>query len=140
MFVEFFNQNLWLFVALIVVFNLLILSIFQGRVKGANTISALEMPRLQRDKKSIIIDVNTSKDFELSHIPDSQNFELENLTPDNKALMKHKDSTTILVCQSGTRSTKAAKQLISLGFTNVTILRGGLLSWTKENLPVTSSK
>lgn len=140
MFVEFFNQNIWLFVAFIVVFNLLILSIFQGRVKGANTISALEMPRLQRDKKSVIIDVNTSKDFELSHIPDSQNFELENLSPDNKALMKHKDSTTILVCQSGTRSTKAAKQLISLGFTNVTILRGGLLSWTKENLPVTSSK
>jgi len=139
MFVEFFNQNIWLFVALIVVLNLLILSIVQGRVKGVNMISALEMPRLQRDKKSIIIDVNTSKDFALSHIPDSQNFQLEDLTPDNKELLKHKDSTTILVCQSGTRSAKAAKQLLSLGFSNVTILRGGLLSWTKENLPVTSS-
>jgi len=139
MFVEFFNQNIWLFIALIVVFNMLILSIFQGRVKGVNTISALEMPRLQRDKKSIIIDVNTSKDFDLSHIPDSKNFQLEDLNAENKDLLKHKDSTTILVCQTGTRSTKAAKQLLPLGFTNITILRGGLLSWTKENLPVTSS-
>lgn len=139
MFIEFFNQNLWLFVAFFVVFNLLILSIIQGRVKGANTISALEMPRLQRNKKSIIIDVNTSKDFALSHIPDSVNFPLEDLNAENKALLKHKDSTTILVCQSGTRSTKAAKLLIDLGFSNVTLLRGGLLSWIKENLPVTRS-
>ena len=58
---------------------MLIWSILQGRVKGANTISALEMPRLQRDKNSIIIDVNTNKDFELSHIPDSVSFPLEDI-------------------------------------------------------------
>jgi len=139
MFIEFFNQNLWLFVAFFVVLNLLILSIIQGRVKGANTISALEMPRLQRDKNSIIIDVNTSKDFAISHIPDSVNFPLEDLNSENKALLKHKNSTSIIVCQSGTRSVKAAKLLIDLGFSNVTILRGGLLSWIKENLPVTRS-
>jgi len=139
MFIEFFNQNLWLFVAFIIVFNLLILSIIQGRVKGANTISALEMPRLQRDKDSVIIDVNTSKDFALSHIPSSVNFQLDDLNAENKALLKHKDNTTILVCQTGTRSTKAAKTLLDLGFSNVTILRGGLLGWTKENLPITSS-
>ena len=139
MFLEFFNQNIWLFVALIIVFNLLVWSIIQGQVKGANTISALEMPRLQRDDKSVIIDVNTSKDFALSHIPDSINFPLEDISADNKALLKHKDSTVIVVCQSGTRSIKAAKQLVEYGFSNITILRGGLLSWTKENLPVTKS-
>lgn len=119
---------------------MLIWSILQGRVKGANTISALEMPRLQRDKNSIIIDVNTNKDFELSHIPDSVSFPLEDINADNKALLNHKDSTTILVDQTGTRSAKAAKILLDLGFSNVTILTGGLLGWTKENLPVTSSK
>jgi len=139
MFLEFFNQNIWLFVALIIVFNLLVWSIVQSQVKGANTISALEMPRLQRDDKSVIVDVNTSKDFALSHIPDAINVPLEDISADNKALLKHKDNTVIVVCQSGTRSTKAAKQLVEYGFSNVTILRGGLLSWTKENLPVTKS-
>jgi len=53
--------------------------------------------------------------------------------------MKHKDDTTVLVCQSGSVSVKAAKTLIGLGFSDVTILNGGLMNWTKENLPTTSS-
>ena len=139
MFAEFFNQNIWLFVALIVVFNLLILSIFQGRVKGAKTISALEMPRLQRNDNCVVIDVNPSKDFAVSHIPNSVNIPVDDLTAENKSLLKHKDDTAVLVCQSGSHSIKAAKKLIDLGFSDVTILNGGLMSWTKENLPTTSS-
>ena len=139
MFLEFFDQNIWLFVALIVVLNLLVLSLFQGRVNGVNTVSALEMPQLQRNDNCVVLDVNTSTDFEKSHIPNSVNFQIDDLNADNKSLLKHKDDTTVLVCQSGTRSVKAAKKLVELGFSNVTILRGGLMSWTKENLPVTSS-
>jgi len=139
MFVEFFNQNIWLFVIFVVVFNLLILSIIQGRVKGAKMISALEMPRLQRNDDSVIIDVNTAKDFAGSHIPESLNIQLDELNADNKNLLKHKDDTVIIVCQVGSRSAKAAKKLLELGFSNVNILSGGLVSWTKENLPVTRS-
>lgn len=139
MFIEFFNQNIWLFVALIVVFNLLILSILSGRVKGAKTISALEMPRLQRNDNCVVIDVNSNNDFTASHIPNAINFQVEDLNAQNNELLKHKDNTTVLVCQSGSRSVKAAKILIGLGFSDVTILNGGLISWTKENLPTTSS-
>ena len=139
MFTEFVNQNIWLFVALVVVFNLLILSILSGRVKGAKTISALEMPQLQRNDNCVVIDVNSSKDFAASHIPNSINYPVEDLNAENNALMKHKDNTTVLVCQSGSRSVKAAKTLIGLGFSDITILNGGLMSWTKENLPTTSS-
>jgi len=121
------------------VLNLLVLSLFQGRVNGVNTVSVLEMPQLQRNDNCVILDVNTSADFEKSHIPNSINFQIDDLSADNKNLLKHKDDTTVLVCQSGTRSVKAAKKLVELGFSNVTILRGGLMSWTKENLPVTSS-
>jgi len=140
MFIEFVNQNIWWFVAFGLVFNLLLMSIMQGNVAGANTVSALEMPQLQRDKKSLVIDVNAADHFANQHIPKSLNFPLENLNADNKELLKHKDKTTILVCQTGSLSTKAAKKLIALGFSNVNILRGGLVGWTKENLPVTSTQ
>jgi rhodanese-related sulfurtransferase len=140
MFVEFFNQNIWWFVALALVFNLLILSYIRGGVKGARTVSALEMPALQRKGKSIVLDVNKPDHFAASHIPNSANFPLEELNSDNSALMKHKNKTAIVVCQTGSRSNKAARQLLDMGFANVNILRGGLISWTKENLPVVSSK
>jgi len=136
MLTEFFSQNIWWFVAWVIVLNLLLLSIMQNAVKGANTVSALELPQLQRDGKSVIIDVNENKDFSVRHLPDAINIPLANLNNTNNELMKHKDATTIVVCETGSRSNKAAKQLLSLGFTDVNILRGGILSWTKENLPV----
>jgi len=91
---------------------------------------------LQRQGKSVIIDVNKSPDFADGHIPNSINIPLEDLRSDDKSLVKHKDRTAIIVCQTGARSRKAAKQLIDFGFSNVNVLRGGLISWTKENLPI----
>jgi len=140
MFIEFVNENLWLFLALAVVFNLLVWTSLKNVVSGANMVSALEMPALQRKGKSVIIDVNKEEHFKSSHIPKSLNFALEDLNYDNKDLLKHKDSTVIISCQTGSRSIKAAKELLNLGFSNVHVLRGGLMSWSKENLPLTSKK
>lgn len=139
MFIEFVNENLWWFVGLAIVFNLLLLSILQGTVRGANTVSALEMPALQRKGKSVIIDVNKAEHYIASHIPNAINFPLEDLSTENKGLLKHKDSTVIISCQTGARSAKAAKQLLSFGFSNVNILSGGLVGWSKENLPLTNN-
>lgn len=138
MFIEFVNENLWLFLAFAIVFNLLVWTSLKNAVSGANSVSPLEMPALQRKGKSIIIDVNKDEHYKASHIPKSINVPLEKLNSDNKELLKHKDSTVIISCQTGSRSTKAAKELVSLGFSNVHILRGGLMSWAKENLPLTS--
>lgn len=135
MFIEFLNQNLWWFVALAVVANLLLFSFIRGGVPGVNFVSALELPAFQRTGKSVILDVNKADVFAQSHIPNSVNIPLEEISGDNKALIKHQKSTCIVVCQSGNRSQKAAKMMIDLGFKNVTVLRGGLLSWNKENLP-----
>jgi len=127
MFIEFVNENIWWFLALAIVFNLLLLSVLQGSVRGANNVSALEMPALQRKGKSVIVDVNKAEHFASSHIPNALNFPLEELK-------------AIVCCQTGSRSNKAAKQLLEYGFTNVNILSGGLVSWTKENLPLTTKK
>jgi len=139
MFSEFISENIIWVAAFVIIANLLMFSFIQGQVKGAKMVSALKLPQLQRDAKSVIVDVNDEKEFALSHISDSQNFPLASINSDNKALLKHKESTVILTCQSGTKSTKAAKILVGLGFNDVHILRGGLFGWTKENLPVSSS-
>jgi rhodanese-related sulfurtransferase len=140
MFIEFINENLWWFVGLAIVFNLLLLSVLQSSVRGANSVSALQMPALQRKGKSVVIDVNRAEHFAVSHIPKSLNFDLDALNAENKDLLKHKESTVIVACQTGSRSAKAAKQLILLGFSNVNILNGGLVAWSKENLPLTKIK
>ena len=117
----------------------MILSYIRGGVAGAKQVSVLEMPTLQRGGKSIVIDVNKSDVYANSHIPKAINIPLEDIAEGNKELSKHKSKTVILTCQSGGRSQSAAKKLIAMGFENVNILRGGLMAWTKENLPVSSS-
>jgi len=139
MFVDFINQNIFWFIAWAFLLNLLILSYIRGGVTGAKQVSALEMPALQRGGKSIVIDVNKADVYANSHIPKAINIPLEDIVDDNKELSKHKAKTVILTCQSGGRSQSAAKKLVAMGFDNVNILRGGLMAWTKENLPVSSS-
>jgi len=41
-----------------------------------------------------------------------------------------------VICRSGMRSGRAAKQLADAGFTNVHNVRGGMMAWTAANLPV----
>jgi len=139
MFAEFLSENLLWVAAFVVIANLLVLSLLQSNVRGAKMVSALELPQLQRDGNSVIMDVNDSALYERAHIPDSINIPVGSITADNKELLSHKDKTVILVCQTGSKSAKAARNLLALGFEKIHILRGGMQSWTKENLPVSAS-
>lgn len=52
-----------------------------------------------------------------------------------------KEEPILTICQSGRRAAEAAQQLKSLGFTNVRVLQGGMLSWRQAGLPIrTASK
>ncbi|MEO0368071.1 MAG: rhodanese-like domain-containing protein [Pseudomonadota bacterium] len=139
MFVEFLELNLWWFVAFMLLLNLLLFSFIQGKVKGASHVSVLEMPALQRNGKSVIYDVNSPEQFSKAHIAGALNLSMQDISGDNKKLVKNKDNTVIVVCQSGGESVKAAKGLVALGFNKVHMLKGGLISWQKENLPLVSS-
>lgn len=139
MFSEFLSQNILWVGAFMLVANLWLWSLLQGRVAGVSYVSALELPALQRGGKSVIIDVNEAQQFSSSHIPDAKNFPLSSLGEQNSKLAKLKNHTAVIVCQTGGKSAKAAKLLKQQGFEDLHILRGGMMSWTKENLPTTSA-
>jgi rhodanese-related sulfurtransferase len=139
MFSEFITLNLWWFVALVTVLNLLLFSFIQGSVRGAMPVSALQMPALQRAGKSVIYDLNKPDQYAKAHIAGSINIALDDLNSTNKAVLKQKDHTVVLVCQTGSESIKAAKRLVALGFTKVHPLKGGLVSWQKDNLPLVAT-
>lgn len=46
------------------------------------------------------------------------------------------DQAIVLLCKGGGRSMKAAKMLQNLGYDQVVNMRGGMLDWVDNNLPV----
>jgi rhodanese-related sulfurtransferase len=51
-------------------------------------------------------------------------------------LDKSKNRTVVVVCQTGARSDKAAKQLAAAGFEDVWSLDGGVAAWQAAGLPL----
>ena len=107
------------------------------------------------------VDVRTEQEFELGHPAGAHNvpFQFESSTgrtanPDFLAVMQAafpKDSNLVLGCQGGNRSLKAARELMSAGYTNIVEQRAGWggakdpfgvlePGWSKAGLPSESGK
>lgn len=85
----------------------------------------------------VVIDIRSPKEFNNGHIIDSVNASLDKInTNDLAALEKYKERPIIVVCASGLTSGKASNILLKAGFNRVSLLKGGLTSWTGASLPL----
>jgi rhodanese-related sulfurtransferase len=86
----------------------------------------------------LLLDVREPEEFtgELGHIPGSKLIPLRELPARAGELEACKDKDVIVICRAGVRSTTAAAILTGLGFEHVSNLKGGMLDWNDQNLPV----
>ncbi|MDZ4661858.1 MAG: rhodanese-like domain-containing protein [Pseudomonadota bacterium] len=90
---------------------------------------------LIRDKmtqpKFIVVDVRATVEQEVSMIPDAIT-----QTEFEKTIDRYRGFHVVTYCTIGQRSSKYAEKLKSLGYT-VSNLRGGILAWAQNHLPLT---
>jgi sulfur dioxygenase len=86
----------------------------------------------------LLLDVRQPEEFsgELGHIPGSRLIPLKELPARVGEIEAYKDKDVIVICRAGVRSTTAAAILTGLGFEHVSNLKGGMLDWDEQNLPV----
>ena len=93
--------------------------------------------KIQKEKDVIVLDVRTPIEYEKDgHIPGSILIPVQVLPQYIKDLEKFKDKKILVYCRSGNRSVMASKFLEQNGFKNVYNLKGGIIDWKKNNLPV----
>ncbi|MDB5934899.1 MAG: sulfurtransferase [Massilia sp.] len=98
--------------------------------------SALQVTQIINRGKSTIVDVSTPEEFAKAHLRDAKNIPLADLAARIGELDKSKARSVVVVCQSGARADKAARQLAAAGFDDVVSLDGGLTAWQAAGLPV----
>jgi len=85
-----------------------------------------------------ILDVREPEEFngECGHIAGSVLIPLKELSTQVHEIEAYKNKDVIVVCRAGVRSTTAAAILTGLGFEHVFNLKGGMLDWNDQRLPV----
>jgi rhodanese-related sulfurtransferase len=83
-----------------------------------------------RNKKVQLVDVRTSREYKAGHIGKAINIDWFQKGTFEQSFARLKKSKPIyLYCRSGSRSRKAARKVLDMGFEKVYDLKGGYMRW-----------
>ncbi|MDD3942182.1 MAG: rhodanese-like domain-containing protein [Sphaerochaetaceae bacterium] len=82
----------------------------------------------------VIVDVRTSSEYAQGHIPHAILIPNETISTSTRPdLLPDPQATILVYCRSGSRSSQAARKLVSLGYVNVYDF-GGINDWPYETV------
>ncbi|NOQ79706.1 MAG: rhodanese-like domain-containing protein [Gammaproteobacteria bacterium] len=130
---EFVTTN-WI---MILMWVFLLGMIINSFLKSSSDISPQQAVQLMsHENGSLVLDVREDSEYQSGHIKDSIHIPMGALASRVGELEKYKNKNVILGCRSGSRSGRACSILKKHGFEKVHNLRGGVLAWENDNLPM----
>jgi sulfate permease, SulP family len=100
----------------------------------SHIVGAAEFQHMAEDPEAVLIDVREPGEFARGHIPGAELIPLRTVLDRGPELPR--DRRLLLACRSGRRTQRAMHMLRTMGFDDVYGLRGGILAWRAEGLPV----
>jgi rhodanese-related sulfurtransferase len=86
-----------------------------------------------REPACRIIDVREFPEWQAERLPRATLLPLSTLAPDHIA--GGRDAPVLVLCRTGNRAAQAAQRLCAAGFTQVSVIEGGLEAWKTAGLP-----
>jgi rhodanese-related sulfurtransferase len=109
---------------------------FHSRKTSFAAIGPQEVIRLM-NQHALVLDLRPAEAFAAGHLTGARNFAPDQILKAGETLKKYKEKPVVVYDESGSLSASAARQLAAQGFTKAVNLRGGLVAWRTENLPLT---
>jgi len=97
--------------------------------KAFKNVGVAEFEKLRADKKNIVLDVRTQKEFQAGHIPGAVNIDVNAPDFPEKIAGLEKNKTYLVHCAAGVRSAKACDKMSHLAFPKLYNLEGGFKAW-----------
>jgi rhodanese-related sulfurtransferase len=136
--VKFFLDNWYLVLAAVVSGGMLLVPMLQRAMAGAG-LSPSEAVMLINREKAQLIDVSEPAEYAAGHAAGARNVPFGSLES-TADLPKNKALPLVVLCPTGTRSSRAVGILRKLGYENSKALAGGFAAWRDANLPVERSQ
>jgi SulP family sulfate permease len=109
-------------------------SIERVSLDPAHIIDVDEFRAMADDPNALVLDIREPDEFVRGHIPGARLMPLRTVLDVGPGLAR--DRRLLLACRSGRRTQRAMQMLLTMGFDDVFGLRGGILAWRAEGLPV----
>ncbi|CAL1239900.1 Rhodanese-related sulfurtransferase [Candidatus Methylocalor cossyra] len=138
--VEFVSNHWIMSSGLLIVVVLLIQDFLESAFRKYQIASPIQAVTLMNGDDTLVVDVREPGEYADGHIEGARNIPLSKLEENIPALEAHKQRPLIVVCQSGTRSPQACRKLSAQGFAQVYELKGGMLAWEDQKLPISKKR
>lgn len=106
-----------------------------------NQIKLIDVDQLKQliDRESVeLVDVREADEYASERIDGAILVPLSNF--DHRQISHNPDKQMVLYCRSGNRSRRAAEKLLDVGYAEVTHLKGGIMAWRSQGLPIKANK
>lgn len=108
------------------------------RKRAGSLVGTTAAVQMINQQNAMVIDIRPLATYQNGHIPQSRNIPLAEL--DKKTANLPKDKPIILACDRGQTAVGPAARLRQAGFTNVSVLEGGLNAWISAGLPTSTKR
>ncbi|MFQ5902160.1 MAG: rhodanese-like domain-containing protein [Candidatus Binatia bacterium] len=98
-------------------------------------IQPAELDRQLKSGRPIILDVGSSFRYEAAHVPGARWLSRGWLEPKIRTTFPNREQSIVLTCPNGRNSVLAASTLGGLGYTEVSVLDGGVQAWSAGGYP-----
>lgn len=104
--------------------------------RAARHIDAQTLAQGVQSASALILDVGASIDFDASHVPGAKWLSRGWLEVKIPEQFPDRRRSIVVTCPDGVQSALAARALKEIGYTDVSVLTGGVRAWTAAGLPV----
>ncbi len=128
-----FVVNHWWLVGIWAAF--LIALLWDNNRRNGQTVSTTEATTMINRQDALVLDIRNKADFKAGHLVNAINIPYASLAQRMNELEKERERPIVLVCKTGQTVSMAGKMLREKGF-NAVRMKGGMMEWNSQNLPV----
>lgn len=119
---------------------LLLALLYNESLRGGNLLSPQQATALINEHNALIVDIRSEAEFRSGHLPQAINLPSAELCARLQQMHTDKQRPILLVCKTGQNTGSVGVQLKKAGFGAISRLRGGMLEWQGQSLPLIKSK